>query len=67
MDIFAPAVVSWFIFVEMDTDEDVLRVRTCKCQDVTTFGLLHPWDNPTPSSERLRICQTCTKTIPVDL
>ena len=27
MDIFAPRLVNWSIFVEMDADEDVVRVR----------------------------------------
>ena len=45
-DIFAPTVVSWFIFVKMEADEDVARVCTCERRDVTKFGLPQPWDDP---------------------
>ena len=43
---FCAKVVNWFIFVEIDAHEDVVRVRTCQLRDVTKFGLPTPGTTP---------------------
>jgi len=35
----APKIVNWFVFVELDADEDVVRLRTCKRSGVTKFDM----------------------------